>query len=140
MDDVSGRSGAIPSAAKKVGQRFTVNDPRHDFAFSPGAGMLRMTQHSTSSGCWWSGDFVDYRGIVTIQMEDTYTRLDAVAGNRCHVRTWERAFPDNTMAKLCRAFLTDLHGAPASAIETGTAKTEGLGPKDESATRQGDAQ
>lgn len=103
---------SVPSAAMKVGQRFTVKDPHVDYAFSSGSGMLRLSEHTTSSGgCWWNGDFVDYRGIVSIQMEDTYTRLDAVAGNRCHVRTWGRAFADNTLAKLCRAFLTDLHGA-----------------------------
>ena len=109
----------IPSAARRVDQRFAVKDEAHNYSFSPDAGMLRLAQHETRNGTWWSGDFVDYRGIVSIQMEDAYTRLDTVAGNRCHVRNWRRGFSDRTVAKLCRSFLTDLHGAPEPTQEKG---------------------
>lgn len=102
-----------PQAAFRVQQDFAVQDPHNDYAFSPDAGMLRLSQHETAHGTWWSGDFVDYRGLVSIQMEDAYTRLDAVADGRCHVRTWKRSFPDRTVSRLCRAFLSDLHGAPS---------------------------
>jgi hypothetical protein len=106
----------IPAAARKVEQHSTVNEPHEDYDFSPDAGMLRLATHHSSRGiAWWSGDFVDYRGLVTIQMEDTYLRLDAVADGKCHVRTWRRGFGDRTVARLCRAFLTDLFGAPADA-------------------------
>jgi hypothetical protein len=105
-------SGRAPAAASRVNQSVRVVDEHQDYDFCPEAGMLRLSTHNNEVGCWWQGDFVDFRGIVTIQMEDTYTRLDTVAGGRCHVRTWQRGYGDRTVAQLCRAFLTDLHGAP----------------------------
>ncbi len=104
----------IPSRAFKVEQTATTQDDHYGYTFSPGEGMLRLAQHVTSRGdFWWTGDFVDYRGIVSIMREATYTRLDAVAGNRCHIRSWRKNYGDRTVAKLCRAFLTELHGPPA---------------------------
>jgi hypothetical protein len=103
---------AIPAAASRVRQNFRIAGDRHEYSFSPGAGLLRLHVVSNSAGNWWTGDFVDYRGIVSIQMEATFLRLDTVAQGRCHVRTYGRRFGERTVAKLCRAFLTDLHGAP----------------------------
>lgn len=102
----------IPAGARKVDQHYADGGEAYNYAFSPGAGLLRLTQHNAHFGTWWSGNFVDYRGIITVQMEQEYTRLDTVAGGECRVRTWQRAFGDRTVARLCRAFLTDLHGAP----------------------------
>lgn len=103
----------IPSAAFKVDQTVTTQDEHYGYAFSPEGGMLRLCQHVTSHGkFWWSGDFVDYRGIVSIMRESRFTRLDTVAGNRCHTRSWSKNYGDRTVAQLCRAFLTELHGAP----------------------------
>lgn len=102
-----------PAAARKADQHFAVAEAPYDYTFSPGAGLLRLHKHrSDLGGGWWDGDFVDYRGIVSIQREATYLRLDAVANGRCHVRTWQRYYGDRTVARLCRAFLSDLHGTP----------------------------
>jgi hypothetical protein len=133
----------IPSEARKVEQRFTVEEEPYGYEFSPGAGMLRlMTHKSDRHGDWWSGDFVDYRGIVSIQMEQKFTRLDAVANGRCHTRSWRRAYGDRTVAKLCRAFLTDLLGAPASADRNpqGGDAQQAPSRSDESAVPKADAQ
>lgn len=96
--------------SKNIDQHYRVSELHGDDSFHPGAGLLRLSQHNISSGTYWSGDFVDRRGIVTIQMESTFTRLDAVVGGRCHMRTWRRAFGERTLHRLCRAFLTDLAG------------------------------
>jgi hypothetical protein len=110
----------VPAGARKVEQHFAPEEAGYDYDFSPAAGMLRLTARSGQDGVqWWDGDFVDYRGIVTISVEDRYTRLDTVAGGRCHVRTWTRGFGDRTVARLCRAFLTDLHGAPDQPVLMG---------------------
>lgn len=110
----SSRSG-IPSAARKVDQRFKVNVEPYGYSFSPDAGMLRLCSHETSRGeKWWSGDFVDYRGIVSVMRERRFLRLDAVANNRCHTRSWRGYYGDRTVARLARAFLSDLLGEPAA--------------------------
>lgn len=109
-----GSRDAIPSAALKVEQHVTVEASPDEYSFSPGAGMLRLSRHvATSGGQWWAGDFVDYRGIVSVMREATFTRLDTVAGNRCHTRTWHQYFGDRTVSQLCRSFLSDLHGSPS---------------------------
>lgn len=105
----------VPSAALQVNQAgpFVADEP-NEWRFSPGAGLLRLT-HQTSSigGEWWTGDFVDYRGIVSIQRERRFTRLDTVADGYCHTRTYNKFYGDRTVTQLCRQFLTELHGAPA---------------------------
>lgn len=110
---VSALRDGVPSAARKVKQDFRLAEEPYGHTFSPGAGMLRLCSHGTSRNeTWWSGDFVDYRGIVSVIREANFLRLDAVAGGRCHVRSWLCCCNDTTVAKLCRAFLTDLHGEP----------------------------
>lgn len=105
--------GAIPSAALRVNQRPMVSETPDEYVFSPDAGRLRLTTHTWRAGeKWWAGDFVDYRGIVSILRQSDLLRLDTVAGNRCHVRTYRSYYGDRTVAQLCRRFLTDLFGTP----------------------------
>lgn len=112
------RDRAVPSAAMKVAPHYTVAEEPREWAFSPGAGVLRLTQHRwRENEKWWAGDFVDHRGIVSILRQSDYLRLDTVAGNRCHVREWQSYYGDRTVSRLCRALLTDLHG-PAQGMET----------------------
>ncbi len=103
----------VPSAALQVNQTgpFVSEEP-NDWDFSPGAGLLRLSKHVGSGGVWWTGDFVDYRGIVTIQREERFTRLDAVADGHCRARTYHKFYGDRTVAQLCRQLLTELHGVP----------------------------
>lgn len=96
--------------SRSVLQSVRVQAPHEDDSFDPGDGILRLYTKESRLGPYSDGDFVDKRGIVSIQMENTYLRLDTVFGGRCHVRTWHRAFGNRTVAQLCRAFLTDLHG------------------------------
>lgn len=101
-------SSSIPAAAAKVDQHGFTADRFFDDSFSPDAGILRLHDYGTH----WAGDYVDYRGIVTVYMEGSHLRLDAVASNRCHVRTWQRSYGNRTVTMLCRAFLSDIHSAP----------------------------
>lgn len=103
----------IPAAARQVNQTgpFVSEEPQ-DWAFSPGAGLLRLSKHNHNGAYWWTGDFVDYRGIVSIQREASFTRLDAVADGQCHTRTYLKYYGDRTVSQLCRQMLTELHGAP----------------------------
>ena len=122
--EVSALRASVPSAARKVDQHFAVANSHYDYDFSPGAGIMRLTSHDFRSGGirsgdqWWSGDYVDYRGIVSIQMDDRFTRLDAVVNGRCHTRSWRRGFGDRTVTRLCRAFLTDLNTTAALTKES----------------------
>jgi hypothetical protein len=103
----------VPSAALKVNQHGPfVSDEPQDWQFSPGAGFLRLSEHIAPNGGWWTGDFVDYRGLVAIQREEKFTRLDTVAGGYCHTRTYHKFYGDRTVAQLCRQLLTELHGLP----------------------------
>ena len=113
-----------PMAARRVEQHFEIEGKYVDWEFSPAAGMLRLTKHEGSFGPWWSGDFVDFRGIVSIAQESSWLRLDAIGPDgKCHTRTWGRPqngktrLGERTVIKLCRSFLSDLHGAPLRVVK-----------------------
>lgn len=97
-----------------VDQHFAVSEAPFDDAVSISKGFLRLHRHGDPSiGHYWTGDFVDQRGFVSIYRDSNVTRLDAVSGGRMHMRTWQRYYGDRTIARLARAFLTDLAEQPA---------------------------
>lgn len=102
----------IPAAAFRVDQYVTTQDEYTDDMFSPDGGFLRLSKHCTDGAHWWTGDFLDYRGIVSVYRQAGLTQISTAAGHRLHTRTWRKHYGDRTVAQLCRAFLTELHDHP----------------------------
>lgn len=94
-------------------QHVTVQEPHTDSTAHIGDGFLRLHRHGGTSGVgfYWMGEFVDRRGFVSVYRQDGLTRLDIVHGGRLHIRTWRKYFGDRTIARLARAFLTELAGS-----------------------------
>lgn len=96
-------------------QHYRVSTPHFDDNTSTRDGWLRMSQHGKPDALYSMGEFVDRRGFVSVYRQHDLTRLDAIAGGRMHIRTWQRYFGDRTISRLCRAFLTDLLGEESAA-------------------------
>lgn len=100
--------------ARKLDQQFAVKAECSDWSWTVGEGALRIFPHVGSHGeKWWTGEFLDPRGIVTVYRQGDLTRLDYVEGGRCFSRSWQRYFGDRTIARLSRAFVTDIATARA---------------------------
>lgn len=94
---------------RRLDQTFTVKGECSDWSWTVGGGALRLSKHEGSRGePWWTGDFLDPRGIVTVYRQSDVVRLDYVVGGRCHSRSWHRYFGERTIARLARAFITDI--------------------------------
>jgi len=94
---------------KPVNQHFTVKDQANDYHWSVARGHLRLFPNKTSRGeYYWLGEFLDPRGIVTIMREQKLTRLDYVLNGTAYSRSWRKHFGDRTLAKLARAFITEI--------------------------------
>lgn len=89
-------------------QLFSVKAPHDDNSWAVGRGMLRLSEHRTSSGVWWAGDFITPHGLVTIQREATFTRLDFAHAGRCYSRVWHEYFGDRTINRLARSFAHEI--------------------------------
>lgn len=91
-----------------VDQHFTVSEEHAEYSYSVGNGFLRMREHGQPGDTHWIGEFFDPRGIVSVYRQDGLTRIDFVSGGQMVSRSWKRSFGDRTIARLCRAFITDL--------------------------------
>ncbi len=91
-----------------VDMQFSVVEQPSEWSWSVGRGHLRMFAHDVGGAVYHTGEFVDPRGIATVYRQDGLTRIDFVHGGRCHSRSWQKAFGDRTIARLSRAFITDL--------------------------------
>jgi hypothetical protein len=91
-----------------VDMQFTVKEEASEWSWAVGRGNLRMFEHGNDPNLYWTGEFVDPRGIATIYRQEGVTRIDFVRAGRCHSRSWKKAFGDRTIARLARAFITDL--------------------------------
>ena len=98
--------------AARLDLHFTVKDEASEYRWSVARGMLRLFEQRTSrDDIYWLGEFLDPRGIVTIMREASHTRLDMVHDGYAYSRTWRKFFGDRTVAKLARAFITDVQAA-----------------------------
>ena len=88
--------------------QFSVAEQPSDWSWSLGDGRLRMYVHTSKAEKYYTGEFVDPRGIATVYRENGITRIDFAHQGRCYSRSWQRAYGDRTIARLCRAFITEL--------------------------------
>lgn len=91
-----------------VDMQFTVKEEASEWSWSIGRGNLRMFTHEAPAAVYYTGEFIDPRGIATVYRQEGLTRLDFVHAGRRHSRSWQKSFGDRTIARLCRAFITDL--------------------------------
>lgn len=92
-----------------IDQHFSVKAPAHEYSFSVKRGYLRLNRRENTRGQdWWSGEFLDPRGTVTIYRQSDYTRLDFIVDGTAHCRCWQKFWGDRTICRLARAFITDL--------------------------------
>lgn len=97
--------GTLP---KRVDAHFTVDEPAFDDSWLARAGSLRIHRHGAAGAYYWTGDFTDPRGLVSVYRQHDHTRLDFIHDGRCYARTWQRYFGDRTISRLARAFVTDI--------------------------------
>jgi hypothetical protein len=96
-----------------VEQHYTVDAPHFDDGFTISKrGMLRIFSAGAPDMRYWLGDFIDERGTVTVYRQNNLVRLDFAVGRRLHTRTWQSYFGDRTIARLARAFISDVLSTP----------------------------
>lgn len=99
--------------SRTVDQYFTVAEEPFDYHYAIGAGYLRLHKHMLDDGDYWhDGTFFDPRGIVDVYRQEDHTRISVCVGGYGYHRSWKKTYGDRTLARLCRAFLTDIVGPP----------------------------
>jgi hypothetical protein len=92
-----------------VDQHYTVSTPHFDDGFTIGKqGMLRLFSAGAPDLRYWLGEFMDERGTVTVYRQHNLVHLDFAVGRRVHTRTWQSYLGDRTIARLARAFISDV--------------------------------
>lgn len=91
-----------------VDLHYSVKEPHFDDGFAIGDGLLRMTQAGSDEYPYSVGEFTEKRGTVTVYRQNDLTRLNFAHGERVHMRTWECCFRDRTIARIARAFISDV--------------------------------
>lgn len=97
-----------------VDHHFSVKAPAEGYSYALGDGHLLLSKLETSSGPYWRGEFLDGRGIVAIYRQSDWTSLSFAHEGRAHNRSWRRYFGDRTIARLSRAFITDVLAGTAA--------------------------
>lgn len=106
--DSTARSDSALQGARKPDQHFTVKAVHHDHRFSVRDGFLALSKHEGIRGeTWWTGDFLDPRGVVRVYRQKDFVRIDVVLNGTAHCRTWKRFWGDRTISRLARAFVTE---------------------------------
>lgn len=99
--------------SRSVDLHFAVAEVPYDYHFAIGAGYLQLSKHTLNDGDYYhTGTFFDPRGIVDVYRQEDHTRISVCVGGYGYHRSWNKAYGDRTLARLCRAFLTDIVGLP----------------------------
>jgi len=88
---------------------YRVAEASNDWSYAVGKGQLSIHLHGDAKGgFYWTGVFMDPRGIVRVYRQADHTSLTYIADGRSYDRSWTRYWSDRTINRLARALITDV--------------------------------